>query len=182
MRRVLFHLALVGFLCRALVPAGFMPAPLSDGGLIRVCHGGATSALIAALVDGRGAVRGDHGHVELAAAALEASVHSSDANAAEAFAAPVDPVSARQSTDDAAHWAIDARQIADLGDHRDAHDAAHEHWERCPVGAAFAFALLVGEPPTVLPAQPPSFRPVEPVTLAGRLLAASYHARAPPIV
>ena len=40
MRHVLVKLALVGFFCRALVPAGFMPATISDGGPIRFCHGG----------------------------------------------------------------------------------------------------------------------------------------------
>lgn len=53
MRNLLVKLALLGFLCRALVPAGFMPAPLADGGPIRFCHGGPAGALLTALIEQR---------------------------------------------------------------------------------------------------------------------------------
>lgn len=68
MRHVLVKLALIGFLCRALVPAGFMPAPIADGGPIRFCHGGAAGALLTALLSQRSSLAeehahaGDHGH------------------------------------------------------------------------------------------------------------------------
>lgn len=174
MRRVLFHLALVGFLCRALVPAGFMPAPLSEGGPIRVCHGGPVGALITALAEGRIQAADEHHGLDPAAyAGFEAYVHSSG----EASGVRGSSLHASSTTDP-----TPVGHAAGDGDHGAAHDAVHEHWERCPIGAAFAFTLLTGEAPVALPAYPPSFVPVEPVGFAGRLLAASYDARAPPVV
>ena len=145
MRHLLVRLAFIGFLCRALVPVGFMPAPLADGGPIRLCHGGAAGALVAALLE-QGAAP--------AAAEQEALPHSHHSHA---------------------------------GDHLAQHDgqeqnAVHEGWERCPVGAAFALAVLASD--VALP-----LLPLEHVLAASdskssvpRPLAAPYQARAPPRV
>jgi hypothetical protein len=54
-RRILIRLAFVGFACRALVPVGFMPAALGDGGPIKVCHGGLASELFRSLAEMRSA-------------------------------------------------------------------------------------------------------------------------------
>lgn len=99
MRQVLVNLALIGFLCRALVPVGFMPAPFADGGPIRICHGGTSGALLTALLELR-SVSEEHAHGDLA-----------------------------------------GQRLAD--DHE--RNANHDGWERCPVGAVFAFAVLVSD-------------------------------------
>jgi len=66
MRHLFVNLALIGFLCRALVPVGFMPAPVADGGPIRVCHGGAAGTLLAALLEQRtsGVLGDSHSHAD----------------------------------------------------------------------------------------------------------------------
>src|SRR5690606_37644470 len=64
MRNLLVKLALLGFLCRALVPAGFMPAPLADGGPIRFCHGGPAGALLTALIEQLSAEHAHSSHEE----------------------------------------------------------------------------------------------------------------------
>jgi len=103
MRHVLVNLALIGFLCRALVPVGFMPAPLADGGPIRICHGGASGALFAALLE----------------------------------------LQSANGFEEHAHGDLHGHQQ----DQQDDHDrnANHDGWERCPVGAVFAFAVLVSD-------------------------------------
>lgn len=47
--RTLLRLSLVGFACRALIPVGFMPAALDEGGPITICHGGMAGAFFQAL-------------------------------------------------------------------------------------------------------------------------------------
>lgn len=41
-RRLLIWLTYLGFACRVLIPAGYMPAPFAEGGPIILCHGGLT--------------------------------------------------------------------------------------------------------------------------------------------
>lgn len=50
-RRFCLHLALAGFLVRALIPIGFMPAALAAGGPITVCHGGLAGAFFQQLAE-----------------------------------------------------------------------------------------------------------------------------------
>jgi hypothetical protein len=47
-RQICLRLALAGFLIRAVIPVGFMPAPLAAGGPIVVCHGGLAGAFFQA--------------------------------------------------------------------------------------------------------------------------------------
>lgn len=61
--QLLVWLACLGFACRALVPVGYMPAPLADGGPIRLCHGGVSQVLLQAL-EQRRAVHAHEGHQE----------------------------------------------------------------------------------------------------------------------
>ena len=55
--RPLSRLALVGLLLRVLVPAGFMPASVSDGWYLQWCPGSTPASVLAALLD-----HGDHQH------------------------------------------------------------------------------------------------------------------------
>jgi len=138
MRQLFVNLALFGFLCRALVPVGFMPAPLADGGPIRVCHGGAAGTLLAALLE------------------------------------------QRTST-----------VLTEAGSHADGHhsqhdeprrDLNHEGWERCPVGTAFAFAVLTSDLSLPLLPLEHVLAEGEPDLAIPRTLPSHYHARAPPLV
>jgi iron complex outermembrane recepter protein len=47
LRRYVIGLALLGFACRAFVPVGYMPAAITDGGPIVLCHGGPVGAWLA---------------------------------------------------------------------------------------------------------------------------------------
>jgi hypothetical protein len=164
MRHVLVKLALIGFLCRVLVPAGFMPAPLADGGPIRFCHGGAAGALLTALVEQRstgdvGASRPHHGDVGQ-------HFHGEDR---------------RSGGDDSAGEGHDDHVDQDRhSDHE--RGANHEGWDRCPVGTAFALAALVSD--FALPVLPLEhvYAASSPELLVLRHQPAHYHARAPPLV
>jgi hypothetical protein len=48
-RHPLLYVAYLALACRLVIPAGFMPAPLADGGPLQLCHGGPAGALFAAL-------------------------------------------------------------------------------------------------------------------------------------
>jgi hypothetical protein len=50
-RQIGLRLAVAGFLIRALVPVGFMPAPLAAGGPIVICHGGLAGAFFQGLAE-----------------------------------------------------------------------------------------------------------------------------------
>src|SRR5690606_28419128 len=150
MRRILFRLALIGFLGRALVPAGFMPAPLSDGGPIRLCHGGLAGAPFSLLENERAAEAG--AHEQHAAAGVGHDAHH-------------------------ASHASGERDAAAEGER-----AAHDGWDRCPVGAAFAFAFIVADVPLAEPVQAEPVAVDETATLVVRELAEGYLARAPPRV
>lgn len=41
----------IGFACRALVPVGYMPAALGEGGPFVLCHGGGAGAFLQSLTD-----------------------------------------------------------------------------------------------------------------------------------
>lgn len=49
LRRWLLPVALIGFTVRAVVPLGFMPAPLDQGGPFVPCHGTAAGAMLLSL-------------------------------------------------------------------------------------------------------------------------------------
>jgi hypothetical protein len=57
----LFRLAIAAFLLRAVVPVGFMPAKLSDGGPFVLCPGGPGGIALSSLVD-KHAGHGQHAH------------------------------------------------------------------------------------------------------------------------
>jgi hypothetical protein len=60
LRRYVIGLALLGFACRAFVPVGYMPAAITDGGPIVLCHGGPVGAWLADAGSRNG--HGGHGH------------------------------------------------------------------------------------------------------------------------
>ena len=60
--RLHYGVLLAIFACRALVPVGFMPAPISAGGPIVICPGGAGGALLRHLAAHRDQSDSDHRH------------------------------------------------------------------------------------------------------------------------
>ena len=48
-RLALIWLGYLGLACRVLVPAGYMPAPLGQGGPVILCHGGIAGQFLASL-------------------------------------------------------------------------------------------------------------------------------------
>ncbi|HEY7671413.1 MAG TPA: hypothetical protein VIC71_04280 [Gammaproteobacteria bacterium] len=48
-RHPLLYVAYLALACRLAIPAGFMPAPLADGGPLRLCLGGPAGAFLEAL-------------------------------------------------------------------------------------------------------------------------------------
>lgn len=151
-RQVFLRLAFLGFTCRALIPVGFMPAALADGGPITVCHGGPAGAFFQALADRRPSERAAtasaraHGHVP-----ANADAHAVDAGK--------DP----------------------LG-HPDERATEHAPWERCAIGAAFSPAVLTGELSFQIPALDHAFDRAEPIRPPHSAFVRSYRARAPPTV
>jgi hypothetical protein len=61
-RHPLLYVAYLALACRLAIPAGFMPAPLADGGPLRLCLGGAAGALLEALAAQSAASGGQHDH------------------------------------------------------------------------------------------------------------------------
>jgi hypothetical protein len=59
--RLLIWLAYLGLACRVVVPAGYMPAPLADGGPIVLCHGGAAGQVLSRLGELAGNHHSEHG-------------------------------------------------------------------------------------------------------------------------
>ena len=59
-RRTVIWLAYLGLACRMLIPAGYMPAPLSHGGPVVLCHGGLSGQLLKSLI--RPASLHEHAH------------------------------------------------------------------------------------------------------------------------
>jgi hypothetical protein len=121
-RRALITLGLLGVLCRALVPVGLMPAPVSAGGPLVFCYDGAAGAFFRAL-----AAEGDSHHgVHGGAHALHGHAYSAHTT----HAAP----SAALGHDPGPSAPLDL----------DPDDAADEHlaWEHCSFGTAFAHAAI----------------------------------------
>lgn len=77
MRGTLARLAAVVLACRALIPVGYMPAPLGEGGPVVLCHGGLAGAFFRGLsqaqspnvhmhmADDSAGTSSDHGHSDL---------------------------------------------------------------------------------------------------------------------
>jgi hypothetical protein len=80
-RQVCLRLAVAGFLIRALIPVGFMPAALAAGGPIVICHGGLAGAFFQALAEQTGdSAQREHAADHSAMAHLAHSDHASAAD------------------------------------------------------------------------------------------------------
>ena len=78
-RQFLIRFAFLSFAFRALVPVGFMPAALADGGPFKICHGGVAGALFSALAERtHGAHSGHSAHHHHAQAAAGDALGSGD--------------------------------------------------------------------------------------------------------
>jgi hypothetical protein len=150
-RGALLLLAFGGFLLRALIPAGFMPAPIGEGGPVVVCHAGLAGQMFARLAASRDGVGADHAGAH--AAQGEHSAH----------AGHIDHASADVAAD---------RDVLS--------DPAHEAWEQCPFGAAFGAALLASNFSPDLLALEHSLEIVEPSQPTAVRPISLYRARAPP--
>jgi hypothetical protein len=95
-RRILIRLAFLGFVCRALVPIGLMPAAFDDGGPFKFCHDGAAGELFRVLASR--AV--DHAAIDHAAH----HDHSASAAGRAALDAAVDADSFDERTAEHAGW------------------------------------------------------------------------------
>lgn len=131
-RRTFVVLGLLGFLARALVPVGLMPAPVSAGGPLVFCHGGAAGAFFRALAAPEqpaadGAAHGLHAAVDPAQphAAQHGDHHAGHHPSLDRLAGtPLEP----------------AATGAPLGG--DGPNAEHLAWENCSFTGAFAHAAL----------------------------------------
>lgn len=173
-RRALVTFALLGFFVRALVPVGLMPAPVSAGGPLVFCHGGAAGAFFRVL-----ALQGAD-HVPVA---------YGGAHEHHAAVDPMPPPGSHEVGYNAGHHA----GYSDLAASTPVEPAAttapfgtdptveHLAWEHCSFSTAFAHAapapafevpLLALEHTRALPA---------PRTHSATVTAHRYWARGPPL-
>jgi hypothetical protein len=78
-RQSLVRLAAVVFVCRALIPVGFMPAPFGEGGPVVICHGGLAGAFFRGLAQ----AQSTNAHVHMAdhSAGMSSEHHRSNEEA-----------------------------------------------------------------------------------------------------
>ena len=148
-RHAFLRLILLGLACRAVVPAGFMPASPDQGGPVRICHGGPAAELVFALAAVRHGAAADTGQHASShgthPTAVRAGAHEPPAaHSADEPAAPhrVHEPNAQAGTDNPDTHHGTHEPDAHHGTHEP--DAQHGTWEHCPSGAAFAFAALTG--------------------------------------
>lgn len=175
MHPALLRLVLLGFVVRALVPIGFMPASLADGGPIRVCGSGLVGAWLEqiAAANEPDAVDASGGETAHAGAHAHSAEHPHTADPRHTADPP--------HTADPAH----AAEYAHADDpaqppHDSSHGSAHMVWEKCPAGTAFAHTALPSEFVFDLPQGARSFGTTEPVERPSVASQRSYEARAPP--
>jgi hypothetical protein len=139
------------FLIRALIPIGFMPAPLESGGPIMICHGGVAGASFDALSTHR--------------ASTSMSSESSTQNAA------TKPDIAERSVE--MHHAHPAQPD-------ETPDGTHDGWERCSLGTAAGTAALVPDYAFDLLSLDHAYVDAQAAIAFPVALLPSYQARAPP--
>jgi hypothetical protein len=150
-------LVVLGLLCRAFIPAGFMPAAFGAGGPVAVCHGGLAGEFFRRLEASRVAQAEAAGHIGHATHG-GLGEHAAQTGHGDPGAGHADPGA------------------------RDGHAPAadHEAWEHCPFGAAFGAALLAGDVTPELPVLAQAFEVIEPTRPVSFRPVSSYRARAPP--
>ena len=157
-RSGLAGLALLGVLCRALIPAGFMPAAIGAGGPVAICHDGLAGEFFRELAQARRDAR------FVADSAAEGIDGAHGAHA-----------------DHAGHAGPDALVDAANETAESPAAAQHEGWEHCPFGAAFGAALVAGDFEPALLMLAHALEPALPLQPVARQPASSYRARAPPV-
>jgi hypothetical protein len=145
------RLALGFFLLRALIPVGFMPAPLGSGGPVMVCNGGFAGAFFATLAANR------------STAAMSAHL----ADSATRMPSDMGDPSA----------ATPHEHGSGTGG---APDRAHEGWEHCSFGTAASFAALAQDFVFDLLSLEHALADTEPASTNPVAFFSSYQARAPP--
>lgn len=134
-RRALVVVGLLGFLARALVPVGLMPAPVSAGGPLVFCHGGAAGAFFRAIAAApeRSADRGAEEYragVDHMGEAAQPHAGHGDHHAGH-----------HPGPDQGASTSLDVAVLGSpLGG--DGPTAEHLAWENCSFNGAFAHAAL----------------------------------------
>ncbi len=151
--RGVVKLVVLGLLCRALIPAGFMPAAIDAGGPVAICHGGLAGEFFRRLEASR-----DKEATPFAAAAGNDAHAAHDGHVDFPVPGLPDP-----HTPDAQAPAAD-----------------HEGWEHCPFGTAFGAVLLADDAAPELPTFAQDFEAIEPALPVPYRLVSSYRARAPP--
>jgi hypothetical protein len=146
------RLALGLFLCRALIPVGFMPAPLDSGAPFMICHGGPAGAFFEALAAHR-AVAGIPEHT---------NHHVAD-------------TSGHMPEHTGSHQHDNA---PDTGDDP---SQAQDGWEHCPLGVAAGAAALAHDAALHLLSLDHDLAAAEPAGAYAAPFFSSYQARAPPI-
>jgi hypothetical protein len=159
-------LVMVGLLCRALIPVGFMPAAIADGGPVVICHGGLAGEFFRELAAhrddgaGHGGQQGPGGH------------------AGHAMRAAADLHAGPGSVSDAGHG-DDPRSVSAPGDD-DASGGAHEAWHHCPIGAFFGAAAIGAAFELSLPVLEDRLDAIEPAAPLLQPFVSSHRARGPP--
>jgi hypothetical protein len=156
--RSLAGFVVLGMLCRAMIPAGFMPAPIGAGGPVAICHAGLAGELFRRLDAAR------------------------DAAATASLPGDVDPGhgSHRNDRPHGGHDLAHDGQAGQTASDGDSPAAGHEAWEHCPFGAAPGAALLTADVVPELPALAHSLEAIEPSLPVPFRPVVSYRARAPP--
>lgn len=135
LRRIGRATAFLSFASKLLVPVGYMPAALGDGGPIRLCDSGLAGALLDASVHADAGALHDslHGHPVAASDSLHGHAGAAR-NAPHGHA-----VAGDGQADYAHHPAQDpARHGHDTQD--------HGPWERCALGGLASLAAIASEP------------------------------------
>ncbi len=185
-RAWLIRVAVAIFACRALIPAGFMPAALAEGGPVVICHGGLVGEFFRGLA-ATGASPGTDMPEDAGTAGHSSGHQQSHPNSLP----PSEPAGHAEHTADTATGGMGDAHDQAVEHHLDypaAHDHAgdqadpsHEAWEHCPVGAASAAVPIPQDYDFSLPATEHVLGHAEPQILAPADVTAGYRARAPPI-
>ena len=171
-------LVVLGLLCRALIPVGFMPAAFGAGGPVIICHGGLAGEffrrLEASRVTQAGISAPAAGHNAQAASGSHGGHGTPDDHAGHGIhGGHGSPVGHTSPGAPGGH-------VDQGAPHDHAPTADHEAWEHCPFGAAFGIALLAGDVAPDLPDLKDAFGVSEPSSPAPYRPVSSYRARAPP--
>ena len=173
LRSALQAFALAAFACRAIVPIGYMPAPLDAGGPFLPCHGTSAGVLLRML----GSPDAEADAAQVLAKDSVAAVESTTSGHAHP-GQHMGRSGSDRYTDDATPASI--ADLAGPEGQQDHESGIHASWEHCPLGVALSDAALRYEITAVVPATTDRWgRPhsAVPTRTSARF---RYEARAPP--